>query len=127
MWYKCKECNDISYKPVNEIITRFPNTYKFCNKDLNKFVLLLRKGVYPYEYMDSWERFNETSLPPKEAFYSNLELEGTTDEDYIHAQKVCDVFGLEKFGEYHELYVQSDTLLLADVFEKFRNTCLEIY
>ena len=62
---KCKECNETSAKSVNDLIEKFPRTYKFCNGNLNKFVLLLRKGVYPYEYMDSWERFNETSLPPK--------------------------------------------------------------
>ena len=77
--------------------------------------------------MDSWEKFNETTLPPKEAFYSNLNLEDISDEDYAHAQKVWDVFEINNLGEYHDLYVQSDTLLLADVFENFRNKCLEIY
>ena len=71
-----------------ELIKTFPNTYKFSNGDLNKFYLLLRKVVYPYEYMDSWERFNETELPDKESFYSELNKEGITDEDYAHAQKV---------------------------------------
>ena len=89
--------------------------------------MLLRKGVYPYEYMDSWEKFDETTLPPKEAFYSNLNLEDISDEDYAHAQKVWDVFEINNLGEYHDLYVQSDTLLLADVFEKFRDKCTEIY
>ena len=70
------------------LIEKFYNTYQLSNKDLNKFALLLRKGVYPYEYMDSWERFNETSLPPKESFYSKLNKEDTTDKDYAHAQKV---------------------------------------
>ena len=77
--------------------------------------------------MDSWERFNETSLPPKESFYSELNLEDISDKDYLHVQKVWDVFEIKNLGEYHDLYVQSDTLLLADVFEKFRNTCIEIY
>ena len=77
--------------------------------------------------MDSWEKFDETTLPPKEAFYSNLNLEDISDEDYAHAQKVWDVFEIKNRGEYHDLYVQSDTLLLADVFENFRNMCLEIY
>ena len=61
---------------------KFPNTYRFCNRDINKFTLLLRKGVYPSEYMDSWERFNETTLPNKKAFYSKLYLEDIYDEDY---------------------------------------------
>ena len=89
--------------------------------------MLLRKGVYPYEYMDSWEKFDETTLPPKEAFYSNLNLEDISDEDYAHAQKVWDVFEINNLGEYHDLYVQSDTLLLAYVFENFRNMCLDKY
>ena len=77
--------------------------------------------------MDSWEKFDETTLTPKEAFYSNLNLEDISDEDYAHAQKVWDVFEIKNCGQYHDLYVQSDTLLLADVFENFRNKCLEIY
>ena len=77
--------------------------------------------------MDSWERFNETSLPPKESFYSELNLEDISDKDYLHVQKVWDVFEIKNLGEYHDLFIQSDTLLLANVFEKFRNTCIEIY
>ena len=125
--YKCKKCDDISNKSADALKEKFPNTYQICNEDLNKFILSLRKGVYPYEYMDSWERFNETSLPPKKSFYSELNLEDISDKDYLHAQKVWDVFEIKNLGEYHDLYVQSDTLLLADVFEKFRNTCIEIY
>ena len=89
--------------------------------------MLLRKGVYPYEYLDSWEKFDETTLPSKEAFYSNLNLEDISSEDYVHTQKVWDVFEIKDLGEYHNLYAQSDTLLLADVFENFRNMCLELY
>ena len=89
--------------------------------------MLLRKGVYPYEYIDSWEKFNGTTLLPKEAFYSKLNLEDITDKDYIHVQKVWDVFEIKNLGEYHDLYVQSDTLLLSDIFENFRNMCLSIY
>ena len=99
-----------------ELSEKFPNTYRFCNRDLNKFSLLLRKGVYPYEYMDSREKFNETELPDKESFYSELNKEGITDEDYVHAQKVWDVFKIKDSGEYHDLYVQCDTILLAEVF-----------
>ena len=87
--------------------------------------MLLRKDVFPYEYMDSWEKFYETALPPKKDFYSNLNLENISDEDYTHAQKIWDVFKIKNLGEYHDLYVQSDTLLLADVYENFRNVCLE--
>ena len=102
--YKCKECGNICHKSINGLIKKFPRIYKFCNGDLNKFVLLLRKGVYPYEYMDSWERFDETSLPDKKPFYRD------------HAIKVSEVFEIKDLGEYHDLYVQSDRLLLADVF-----------
>ena len=100
--------------------------YKFCNGDLNKFVMLLRKGVYPYEFMDSWEKFNETSFPSKKDFYSELTLEDITDKDYNHGQKVFKEY-CKDMGDYHDLYVQTDTLLLADVFEKFREKCIEIY
>ena len=77
--------------------------------------------------MDSWERFNETELPSKKDFYSKLNLEDITDEDCMHVQKVWKVFNIKNLGEYHDLYVQSDTLLLADVFENFRDKCIEIY
>ena len=72
--YKCKKCNNKSYKSINTLKEKFPNTYQFCNGDLNKFILILRKGAYPYEYMDTWERFNETLLLPKKSFYSELTL-----------------------------------------------------
>ena len=68
-------------KPINGLIKKFPNIYQFSNGDINKFVLLLRKGVYPFEYMNSWIRFDETSLPDKKAFYSELYLEDITDEN----------------------------------------------
>ena len=67
--YRCKECNATRAKSINDLNKKFPNTYQFFNGGLNKFVLMLRKGVYLYEYMDRWERFNETSLPPKKYFY----------------------------------------------------------
>ena len=76
--------------------------------------------------MDSWERFNETSLPPKKDFYSKLILEDISDKDYLHAQKVFKGYSID-MGDYHDLYVQTDTFLLADVFEKFRDKCIEIY
>ena len=79
--------------------------------------------------MDSWEKFDETILPAKEAFYSTLNLENISNKDYLHAQKVWvwEVFEINNLGDYHDFYVQSDTLLLADVFENVRNMCLEKY
>ena len=108
------------------LIEKFSNTYQLCNNDLNKFALFLKKGVYPYEHMDSWKRFKEELLPDKESFYSRLNKEHIIDEDYAHAQKVWDTFKIKNLGEYHDLYVQSNTALLADVFENFRDKCLEI-
>ena len=71
----CFECKNNYRKDFNkELINKFSSTYKFCNGDTNKFILLLRKGVYPYEYMDSWERFDETSLAEKEALYNCMLL-----------------------------------------------------
>ena len=124
--YKCKECNKASTKSINELIEKFSRMYKFCNGDLKKFVLLLRKSVYPYEHMDSWEKFNETSLPPKEDFYSELTLKDISDKDYSHTQKVLEEYCAD-MGDYHDSYVQTDTLLLGDVFEKSRDKCIEIY
>ena len=89
--------------------------------------MLLREGVYCYEYTDSWERFDETSLPDKEAFYSGLNMEDITDVDQRHAKRVFKNLNNKNLGDYHDLYVQSDTLLLADVLENSRNKCIEIY
>ena len=77
--------------------------------------------------MDSWEKFNETELPPKKDFYSNLNLENISDEDYTHAQKIWDIFEIKNLSEYHDLYVQSDTLLLSDIYENLTNMSLKIY
>ena len=74
-----------------------------------------------------WEKFDETTIPPKDAFYSELNLEGISDADYAHAQEVWEVFGIKTCGKYHDLYAQSNTLLLADVFENFREKCNKIY
>ena len=138
---ECYNCKQRYKKKFNkELIKRFASTYEFCNNDttgstrepssserINKFILLLRKGFYPYEYMDNWERFNETSLPSKESFYSNLNMEAIDDIDYRHGNNVFNKFKLNNFGDYHDLYVHSDTLLLADVFENFRDMCLKEY
>ena len=131
---KCFNCNIYYKKNFNhDLIKKFKNTYSFCNNDksslerINTFVLLLRKDVYPYEYMDTWERFSEISLPSKEDFYSNLNMEDISDIDYRHANNVFQVFKLENLEDYHDLYVPSDTLLLADVFNNFRDMCIKEY
>ena len=126
--FKCFNCEQYYKKKFNkDLIKRFGSTYEFCNKDLNKFILLLRKGVYPYEYMDSWERFNEPSLPSKEDFYSNLNMKNIDDIDYRHGNNVFKRFELENLGQYDDLYVQSDTLLLTDTFENFRDMRIKEY
>ena len=95
--------------------------------DHQKRTLLMRKGVYPYEFMDSWGCFEETQLPPKEVFYSKLSDEHISDSDYDHAQKVWATFGCFNLGDYTDLYCRTDVLLLADVFESFRKTCQKQY
>ena len=118
--FECKKCYQKNF--IKDLINRFSNTYEFCNKDINRFTLLLRKGIYPYEYIDSWERFDETSFLDKVASYSSLNMEGITSVDYRHAKRVYKEFKLKNFGDdYH------DTLLLADVFENFRKKSIEIY
>ena len=94
--YRCRKCKKRCTKSKDRLIKKFPSIYKFCDSDFSKFALLLRKGVYPYEYMDSWERFNETSLPPKKAFYSKLDLEDIKDKDSEHARKVWEVLEIKK-------------------------------
>ena len=89
--------------------------------------LLIRKGIYPYEYMDSWNRFNETRLPSKDKFYSNLYMSGVGDSEYEHARNVWREFRIRNMGEYHDLYLKTDTILLANVFESFRSVCMENY
>ena len=134
-------------KPIKHKI-RFIDSFKFMSTSLESLVnnlpddafnileryykgeklsLVKRKGVYPYEYMNSLERFKENKFPPKEAFYSRLTGEGISDEDYEHAKKVWKVFGMKTLQDYHDLYSVTDVLLLADVFENFRNVCMENY
>ena len=126
---------------------RFLDSYKFLQSSLGNLVsnlsvddfnntksefksntsLLTRKGVYPYDYISSLSKLSETCLPPKEAFYSKLYDEDISDEDYQHAIKVWNMFGCKTIRDYHDLYLKSDVLLLADVFEKFRTTCMKHY
>ena len=125
----------------------FIDSFQFMSSDLEKLVsnlpkesfkytsqlyigkeldLMTRKGVYPYDFMDSFDKFN-TRLPSKEDFYSILNDEHITDDEYKHAQTVWETFKLTTMGEYHDIYLKTDVLLLADVFENFRRTCLEYY
>ena len=92
-----------------------------------QYELLMRKGVYPYEYMSSWDRFEEVQLPPIEAFYSNLNMTNVSDDDYQHAQRVWNEFKINNLREYHDLYLHTDVILLSNMFEAFRDTCLEHY
>ena len=126
--YKCLSCNkDYSNNPDKIFKNTFKNTFKFPDNDINKFILLLRQGVYPYEYMNEWEKFNETTLPGKEEFYINLNIEEITDVDYMHGKRVCKDFEIKNLCEYHDLYFKSDTLLFAGVFENIRKICLKTY
>ena len=109
------------------------NLAKHVLKNINKYYtpeeveLIKQKGFYPYEYMDTEEKFNDTKLPPPQAFYSKLSGKGITNKDYKHACNVWKTFKMETFKDYHKLYNVTDVLLLADVFENFRNLCLKIY
>ena len=125
--FPCGECINCKNSVKACITPNYDNliytSKKFKGKKLD---LMARKGVYPYDYMDSFDKFNE-KLPTKEDFYSNMNNEHISDEDYCHAQKVSNTFQLQTMGEYHNLYLKSDILLLADVFENFRKTCLQYY
>merc|ERR1711911_488777 len=103
----------------------FLDSFQFMSSSLDN--LMSKKGVYPYDYMDSFDKFDETQLPHKENFYSLLNDKHITDKQYEHAKSVWKQFKLKTMGEYHDLYLKSDILLLADVFENFRKTCLEYY
>ena len=114
---------------LEKLVSNLPReSLKYTSKKFKgkKLDLMANKGVYPYDFMDSFEKFNE-KLPSKEDFYSILNDEHISDEDYKHAQNVWDTFMLKTMGEYHDLYLKSDILLLADVFENFRKTCLQYY
>lgn len=136
-------------KMVNGMQLRFLDSYRFMQYSLEKLVsymeptnfkrlsmnymneyhknLLMGKGVFPYDYLSSWERLQETSLRTKNKFFSKLRNEGITDEDYNHAQIVWDTFDHQSLGDYLELYLKTDVLLLADIFENFRDVCIAAY
>ena len=115
---------------LDKLVSNLPaEALKYTSKRFQKekLNLMTRKGIYPYDYMDSFEKFNKTELPTKEEFHSILNNEHISDEDYSHAENVWNTFKLQTMGEYHDLYLKSDILLLADVFENFRKTCIQYY
>ena len=115
---------------LDKLVNNLPEeALKYTSKRFQKekLNLMTRKGIYPYDYMDSFEKFNKTELPTKEEFYSILNNEHISHEDYCHAENMWNTFKLKTMGEYHDLYLKSDILLLADVFENFRKTCLQYY
>ena len=93
----------------------------------DKLSLMSQKGMHPYDYMDCFEKFNLMELPTKDEFFSVFNDQHITNREYGHARKVWETFSLKNMGEYHDLYLKSDVLLLADVFESFRKTCLQYY
>ena len=111
---------------IDVLKQRFYNTYQLCQNNDEKFKLLLRKGVYPYEYMDSWEKFNLPVPLDKKYYYSKLNDANIDDSDLDHVKNICSTFNVDNLGIYHDIFVKSDTALLADVFENFRDTCLDI-
>ena len=107
---------------------QFFDTYNFCKRDINKFILLLGKGVYPYEYMDHWKKFIEASMPEEENFCCSLNMEDITHASYRHAKKELEGdFEIKNLDKYYNLCIQSDRVLLVDAIEHFWNMCLEIY
>ena len=132
-----------------EIELRFIDSFKFTSSSLDslttdlvhggkkllgfeeytpkQYELLVKKGIYPYEYMSKWDKFEETRFLPKEAFYSKLNMVGVSSENYEHARSVWTEFEIKNLGEYHDLYLKTDVILLANVFEAFREVCLKNY
>ena len=114
---------------LDKLVSNMPiEDFKYTSQEFKskKLDLMTSKGVYPYDYMDSFDKFNE-QLPSKKEFYSILNDEPITNEAYQHAKKVWKTFNLSNMGEYHDLYLKSDVLLLSDVFEHLRKTCLQYY
>ena len=112
---------------VNNLAREGDEFFGFEDYKESQYKLLIRQGIYPYEYMDDWDKFAETNLPLKEASYSKLNMSGVSNQDYEHACRVWSNFGIRNLGEYHDLYLKTDVILLANVFEAFRKVCSDNY
>ena len=115
---------------LDKLVSNLPKeSFKYTSEEFTgkELSLMSQKGVYPYDHMDSFEKFDQTELPTKNQFYSILNDQHITNDEYNHAKEVWKVFNIKTMGEYHDLYLKSDVLLLADVFENFRKTCLQYY
>ena len=110
---------------VNNLSRGGGKFFGFEDYNENQYKLLIKKGIYPYEYMSNWDKFKETKLP--QGKLSKLNMAGVREEDYEHAFRVWKEFGLKHLGEYHDLYLKTDVILLANVFEEFRKVCLKNY
>ena len=127
IYVTCRKCANSAKQKIKALIAKFPNTYQLCDNNVKKFILMLKKGVYPYEYMDDWFKFDDKELPAIDKLYSNLNLNNITDKNYKHAKNVWKTFHISNMKGFHNLYVQSDTTQLADIFEQFRTLCLHEY
>ena len=112
---------------TNNLVSGGRKLFGFEDYSELQYNLLTRKGIYSYEYMSSLDKFEESQLPPTEAFYSNLNMSNISEDDYQHVQKVWKKFRIRNLGEYHDLYLRTNVILLANVSEAFRDTCLEHY
>ena len=121
---KCKNCLLVESRCLSPSDDRLEETKKVFG---DKMYLMLRKGVFPYDYFDSLDKLNETQLPPIEEFYSKLNGKQISKDDYEYAKKVWKTFNMKTMREYHDLYLLSDALFLMDVFENFRDTCMKNY
>ena len=106
---RCKTCTKRTKRQIQSLRNKSPNTFCLVNGKIDKFILLLKKGAYPYEYMNKWKKFEETELPSHNERYSYLKLENISKEDFKHAQIVWKTFNIKNLGEYYDLYVQSDS------------------
>ena len=112
---------------TNNLVRGGIKLFGFEDYNESQYSLLTRKGIYPFEHMSIWDKFEETQIPPIEAFYRNLNMSSVSEDDYEHAQKGCKEFKIRNLGEHHDFYLQTYVILLANIFEAFRDTYQEHY